>query len=159
MPPFTHLSKSEIIEIRSLGHEIGSHGLTHADLTRLNTKDLSHELHDSKKMLEDIIDKKVTAISFPFGSWNKRVWDLAQEAKVIRSVLFAENTINCLMAFSRYTEYIILTRRETLFQESSLHFLFHLLYRELELSATLQKEHQYGNLIRDIYPNNKLNFD
>lgn len=80
VPPFTHLSKSEIIEISSLGHEIGSHGLTHADLTRLNTKDLSHELHDSKKMLEDIIDKKVTAISFPFGSWNKRVWDLAQEA-------------------------------------------------------------------------------
>ena len=80
VPPFTHLSKSEIIEISSLGHEIGSHGFTHADLTRLGTKDLSNELYGSKKMLEDITGKKVTSISFPFGNWNNRVWDRAQEA-------------------------------------------------------------------------------
>ncbi len=79
MPSFPHLTKPEIMEISALGHEIGSHGLTHADLTYLGPSDLKVELGDSKKILEDITGKKVTALSFPFGSWNTRVWELAQE--------------------------------------------------------------------------------
>jgi peptidoglycan/xylan/chitin deacetylase (PgdA/CDA1 family) len=75
-----HLTKAEIMEISDLGHEIGSHGLTHADFTYLKRADLWSELIDSKKILEDSIGKKVTALSFPYGSWNTRVWELAQEA-------------------------------------------------------------------------------
>jgi len=80
MPAFTHLTKSELREISSCGHEIGSHGVTHADLTFLGASDLAAELNDSKKTLEDITGKNVSAISFPYGSWNLRVWERAQEA-------------------------------------------------------------------------------
>jgi peptidoglycan/xylan/chitin deacetylase (PgdA/CDA1 family) len=80
IPTFTHLTKSELREISSCGHEIGSHGMTHADLTFLGPSDLTAELNDSKKMLEDITGRKVSAISFPYGSWNARVWERAQEA-------------------------------------------------------------------------------
>jgi peptidoglycan/xylan/chitin deacetylase (PgdA/CDA1 family) len=80
MPAFTHLTKSELREISSCGHEIGSHGVTHADLTFLDTSDLTAELNDSKKMLEDITGKAVSSISFPYGSWNAQVWERAQEA-------------------------------------------------------------------------------
>jgi peptidoglycan/xylan/chitin deacetylase (PgdA/CDA1 family) len=80
LPVFSHLSISELREISDLGHEIGSHSMTHADLTFLNDHDLSEELNNSKKLLEDVTGKKVTSISFPYGSWNKRIWDHAGEA-------------------------------------------------------------------------------
>jgi peptidoglycan/xylan/chitin deacetylase (PgdA/CDA1 family) len=80
LPVFPHLSKSELREISELGHEIGSHSMTHADLTFLNDPDLSKELNDSKKLLEDVTGKKVSSVSFPYGSWNKRIWDHARKA-------------------------------------------------------------------------------
>jgi peptidoglycan/xylan/chitin deacetylase (PgdA/CDA1 family) len=80
LPVFDHLTKSELREISDHGHEIGSHGMTHTDLTFLRDSRLSSEVNDSKKMLEDIIGKKVSAISFPYGSWNKRVWEQALSA-------------------------------------------------------------------------------
>jgi peptidoglycan/xylan/chitin deacetylase (PgdA/CDA1 family) len=80
LPAFSHLSRAEVREISALGHEIGSHGMTHADLVFLNRRDLSEELNGSKKLLEDVTGKQVVSFSFPYGSWNRRVWDLAREA-------------------------------------------------------------------------------
>jgi peptidoglycan/xylan/chitin deacetylase (PgdA/CDA1 family) len=74
-----HLSAVEIRQISDLGHEIGSHSKTHANLPYLTQNDLTCELRDSKKELEDIIGKEVKSISFPHGCWNKRVWDTALE--------------------------------------------------------------------------------
>jgi peptidoglycan/xylan/chitin deacetylase (PgdA/CDA1 family) len=78
LPLQQHLSKSQIREISDHGHEIGSHTMTHADLTMLPTDDLERELRDSKAALEDITGKPVVSLSFPFGSWNRRVWETAQ---------------------------------------------------------------------------------
>jgi peptidoglycan/xylan/chitin deacetylase (PgdA/CDA1 family) len=94
MPQFPHLSKHEIREISVLGHEIGSHGLTHSNLTYLSTADLKTELSDSKKILEDITGKKVTSLSFPFGSWNKRVWEHAQETGYLRGTIYRQHRNN-----------------------------------------------------------------
>jgi peptidoglycan/xylan/chitin deacetylase (PgdA/CDA1 family) len=79
LPRQEHLSKSNIREIAEHGHEIGSHTMTHADLTKLNTSDLNRELRESKLALEDITGQPVTSLSFPFGFWNRRVWETAQE--------------------------------------------------------------------------------
>lgn len=79
LPRQNHLSRSQIREIADHGHEIGSHSMTHADLTLLPKSDVERELHDSKHLLEDITGKPVTSLSFPFGSWNKRVWEMAQQ--------------------------------------------------------------------------------
>jgi peptidoglycan/xylan/chitin deacetylase (PgdA/CDA1 family) len=88
MPPFDHLTKAEVREISSLGHEIGSHSLTHPNLTYLAEADLARELGDSKKLLEDITGKSVSAISFPFGSWNPRVWERARELGYTHGTLY-----------------------------------------------------------------------
>jgi peptidoglycan/xylan/chitin deacetylase (PgdA/CDA1 family) len=94
LPPFPHLTKEEIREISDLGHEIGSHGLTHSDFTRLETADLKTELADSKKILEDVTGKEVTSLSFPFGCWNHRVWDCAQEAGYLSAAVYRQHR-NC----------------------------------------------------------------
>ena len=79
LPPQPHLNKEQIREISDHGHEIGSHTLTHANLTFLSDADIVRELADSKHLIEDITGKPVTSLSFPYGSWNKRVWEKAQE--------------------------------------------------------------------------------
>jgi peptidoglycan/xylan/chitin deacetylase (PgdA/CDA1 family) len=88
LPPFQHLSSEELRAISDLGHEIGSHTMTHADCTFLNAKNLIAELRDSKRLLEDIIARPVTALSFPFGSWNRRVWETALEAGYSRAAIY-----------------------------------------------------------------------
>jgi peptidoglycan/xylan/chitin deacetylase (PgdA/CDA1 family) len=72
-----HLSAEQVRKISDSGHEIGSHTLTHGNLTFLNQNDLIRELRESKKVLEDITGKRVTSVSFPHGSWNERVWRTA----------------------------------------------------------------------------------
>jgi peptidoglycan/xylan/chitin deacetylase (PgdA/CDA1 family) len=79
LPPQKHLTKEQIREIAALGHEIGSHTMSHANLTLLSNADLETELLQSKKILEDITGRPVTSVSFPFGQWNRRVWDKALE--------------------------------------------------------------------------------
>ncbi len=83
-----HMSKQQIREFSDSGHEIGSHTLTHANLSFLNDKDLETELKDSKKILEDITGKEITTISFPYGSWNEHVWKKAQESGYSSATLY-----------------------------------------------------------------------
>ncbi len=83
-----HLTKPMLREISDSGHEIGSHTLTHANLVWLDDMDLKRELFDSKKILEDITGKEVKSISFPFGFWNDRVWEMAKEAGYERGTVY-----------------------------------------------------------------------
>jgi peptidoglycan/xylan/chitin deacetylase (PgdA/CDA1 family) len=77
--PRQHLTAKELREIAGLGHEIGSHTMTHPDLVLLPPKQRRAELLDSRKLLEDVTGAPVTTISFPFGSWNIDVWETARE--------------------------------------------------------------------------------
>lgn len=83
-----HLDSKSIYNISQLGHEIGSHTCTHANLPYLSDKNLMKELKDSKSRLEDITGKDVISISFPHGSWNQRVWEMAQNAGYISASIY-----------------------------------------------------------------------
>jgi peptidoglycan/xylan/chitin deacetylase (PgdA/CDA1 family) len=83
-----HLTINEIREIAAAGNEIGSHTVTHANLTWLSRKDLLSELGDSKKTIEDWTGIPVTSLSFPYGSWNERVWDTARECGYASATLY-----------------------------------------------------------------------
>lgn len=89
-----HLSVDQIKKLAECGHEIGSHSFSHANLIFLNDKDLQKELRDSKKYLEDIIGKEVKSLSFPYGSWNKRVWEKSIEAGYCSATLYRNHISN-----------------------------------------------------------------
>jgi peptidoglycan/xylan/chitin deacetylase (PgdA/CDA1 family) len=74
------LSRRQLREAAALGHEIGSHTISHPDLVRLRDADLDTELRDSRARLEDMVGQSVRALSFPYGSWNSRVWEAAKRA-------------------------------------------------------------------------------
>jgi peptidoglycan/xylan/chitin deacetylase (PgdA/CDA1 family) len=87
-----HLDKNSILRLSELGHEIGSHTCTHANLPYLSEKDLTKELYDSKARLQDITGRAVTSLSFPFGSWNKRVWGKAREVGYVSATLYRNHS-------------------------------------------------------------------
>jgi peptidoglycan/xylan/chitin deacetylase (PgdA/CDA1 family) len=65
------LSKSDLKIMEQSGFfSIQSHTATHPDL--IKTAHFEHELKDSKAQIENITEKPVIAISYPFGSFNKQ---------------------------------------------------------------------------------------
>jgi peptidoglycan/xylan/chitin deacetylase (PgdA/CDA1 family) len=75
-----HLSWGQIRELAEAGFEIGSHSLSHKDLTKLDNRMLKYELRASKKMIEDVTGVGVKAIAYPFGKCSGRVIDEATAA-------------------------------------------------------------------------------
>ncbi len=70
----------QIREWLSAGHEIGSHSLSHARLTRLSVRDAREEIFASKKKLEDLFGRAIEHFCYPFGDWNEPVRDLVMAA-------------------------------------------------------------------------------
>jgi peptidoglycan/xylan/chitin deacetylase (PgdA/CDA1 family) len=70
-------------EVGSLAGEldaIGSHGRTHARLTRLDDAALKAELVGSRDELEHLTHRTVDSHAFPYGEWTPRVVEAAHDA-------------------------------------------------------------------------------
>jgi len=65
-----HMTRSQIAECAAGGIEIGSHGLSHIDLTSISERFVRMELKKSKEILEDISGRKVVYLSYPFGRFD-----------------------------------------------------------------------------------------
>lgn len=61
------LNDQEIIELVARGVEFGSHTVSHPQLKALSSDEITHELADSKKMIETIIGSQVPLFSYPYG--------------------------------------------------------------------------------------------
>ena len=55
------------------GVAIGSHGISHAHLTRLSDDDLRRELVDSRQAIEDELGASCTELAYPYGEHDERV--------------------------------------------------------------------------------------
>ena len=66
------LEWSDLKDIAQLGYSIGSHGLNHVDLTSLETIDMSEEIIDSKKILEDRLGNPVYSFACPYSKCSER---------------------------------------------------------------------------------------
>jgi len=78
--PFRHLSWEEVAEMRARGVSFGSHGATHADLTRLPLAAVRHELTISKAAIESRVHRPVRTLSYPFGRYREEVKRAARDA-------------------------------------------------------------------------------
>jgi len=70
-------------EIRALPEQvisIGSHTVSHRMLNALPPREVMAELRDSKHALEDLLGKRIQALSFPHGEYDERCVQLAYEA-------------------------------------------------------------------------------
>jgi len=67
----THLSR--INQFINAGHEIGSHTVTHPDLTTLSPRKLANELDQSKRFLENTFNVQIKNFASPYGAYNQNV--------------------------------------------------------------------------------------
>lgn len=62
------------------GVTIGSHGMTHADLTTVSDATLDRELTVSKAVLEEHLGHQMSLLAFPYGRFTRRIWEAALKA-------------------------------------------------------------------------------
>lgn len=74
------MKKSHIKEWLAAGQMIGSHSLSHRDLTKIPIAKAKEEIILSKKRLEDEFEVPVRHFSFPYGSWNSNLCQIVIEA-------------------------------------------------------------------------------
>jgi len=75
-----HMDWGEAKELLSMGFSIGSHSMTHRDLTALSDGELWQEVAGSKKEIEDRVGVGVLSFSYPFGRSSERVVDFVRSA-------------------------------------------------------------------------------
>ena len=68
---------ARVVEVAGRGVGIGSHSVSHRRLADLRTAEVSAELVDSKKALEDALGSEVPLFAFPYGSYNDECIRLA----------------------------------------------------------------------------------
>ncbi len=82
------LTWNQLKQLKVEGFEIGSHGVSHADLTKRGADEdlqtygarIKRELVLSKKIIDQKLDQDTTYFAFPFGSYNPRILQWTEEA-------------------------------------------------------------------------------
>jgi len=74
------LSDADVRTLAAAGIEIGSHSITHAELTQLDDASLAREVGESRVRLEHILGRPVHGFAHPFGRYDRRVTELVKRA-------------------------------------------------------------------------------
>jgi peptidoglycan/xylan/chitin deacetylase (PgdA/CDA1 family) len=65
--------REKIREIHRMGAEIGSHSVTHRDLTKLSEEEVDSELAQSRASLEELVGGPVRSFAYPYGAYTPQV--------------------------------------------------------------------------------------
>lgn len=71
-------------ELRHLyrGHEVASHGLTHANPLLLDMETLYNEIMADKRNLEALFEQEIAGYAYPFGCYNNDVVQMLEECGI-----------------------------------------------------------------------------
>jgi peptidoglycan/xylan/chitin deacetylase (PgdA/CDA1 family) len=79
-PSIELLEAEELREIVIRGMEVGSHGMTHANLRSATPELLTREVEDSRRMLSTVLHEAVQGFCFPYGSLDKEAVQAVRRA-------------------------------------------------------------------------------
>jgi peptidoglycan/xylan/chitin deacetylase (PgdA/CDA1 family) len=68
-----YLSWEQIAELAGEGVVIGSHGLDHTALTKVDADEVLRQVQESKALIEEHVGQPVTLLSYPYGAYNDTV--------------------------------------------------------------------------------------
>ena len=82
------LTWDHIREMKAGGFEIGSHSITHADLTKKFPGEddsaylarITRELFQSKKIIDQELEQDTPFFAYPYGTYNQQILDLSKQA-------------------------------------------------------------------------------
>jgi len=75
-----YMTWGQVVDLERSGMEIGSHTITHPDLTRMTPVVRDSQLTESKQTLEEKLGVPITALSYPGGAFNDDVVAAARRA-------------------------------------------------------------------------------
>lgn len=81
-----YMNVDQIKEMANDGWEVGSHSMSHLDLTSLDHQQQQYEIVESRKFLEDKLDVPIQTFSYPFGINDPAVINLTYSAGYIASM-------------------------------------------------------------------------
>ncbi|HEY0080149.1 MAG TPA: polysaccharide deacetylase family protein [Pyrinomonadaceae bacterium] len=74
-----HLSREDILEMSRHGIEFGSHTVNHKLLHQTSPEETRFELEESRKQIEELLDKPCRVLAYPGGHFNETSRRLAEE--------------------------------------------------------------------------------
>jgi len=75
------MTSDQLRHVAAAGMEIGSHGLRHVSLPSVDGEDLSAEVQESRRMLQDITGQNVGGFCYPYGHLDSRAVREVQAAR------------------------------------------------------------------------------
>lgn len=83
------MTQEQLRDLRTIGMEVGSHTLTHPNLTKITRDEAMHELLESKNILENMLGEPVVSFCYPKGKFNSlvRSWVMEADYKLARTTL------------------------------------------------------------------------
>lgn len=95
-----YMTLNQVKTLYRAGNEIGSHSVTHPDLTTLTLKKLDNELSQSKTYLQNKLGALITDFAYPYGAYN------AQTTKEVKKYYSSARTsdvgLNAKAGFDPY---------------------------------------------------------
>jgi len=117
------MGAAEIRQFAAMGHEVGSHTLTHPHLTRLETDAARHEIIQSKYELETLSAQPVLSFAYPYGDEHATLRQIVYEAGFTRAVSTRKGRAKA------QDNQFALPRHSIRRNDTSLHFLLKCLLR------------------------------
>ena len=79
------MNAKELVELRTLGMEIGAHGLSHRSIGNLDSQSAWEEITNSKMVLEEHLKTPIHLFAYPFGArayndFNRATADMLKQA-------------------------------------------------------------------------------
>jgi peptidoglycan/xylan/chitin deacetylase (PgdA/CDA1 family) len=65
-----YMTSTQVKDLYTQGNEIGSHSVSHPDLTTLTATQLTNQMKNSQSTLQTLIGAPVTNFAYPFGAYN-----------------------------------------------------------------------------------------
>lgn len=87
------MSKPQLRELASLGHEIAAHTESHPRLAEIPLREAREEMVRSKRCLEDLIGLPVASFAYPFGQFNEELRRCAGEVGFSFAVTMKEGIL------------------------------------------------------------------
>lgn len=74
------MTRAQLLEWASLGHEVGSHTLNHPQLPLVCAEEARREIFDARRELQDMTGSDISAFCYPHGGVNPAIRQMVEDA-------------------------------------------------------------------------------
>jgi peptidoglycan/xylan/chitin deacetylase (PgdA/CDA1 family) len=79
-PRLRLMDANQVRAIAVAGHEVGSHSLTHMRLSGADPENLTAEVAESRRVLQEVLQRPVRGFCYPYGSFDRAALDAVRAA-------------------------------------------------------------------------------